>query len=928
MKIRTTTRSSSTLKLLIAANLADAKLDVEVADSSGLSTKGQTLLILDNGREIFSSNAGAWLLMKEKFGKKPAEESILDQWLEWEAVVLQPAADSTHPLRNEKRPSNDEIITKVEQALKKSSYLAETKGATVADVCVWSSLHFMIADQDDLLSSYPEVKKWYDKLSSLEAFKAAVQKLSVFKAPSGPQPESGKAKVQAVKPKPPVAAASPKKAPVNLESESPEPGVASEDEIVLAVKNWKLGPQNGPKAKTPVKPVLPVGGERNILITSALPYVNNVPHLGNIIGCVLSADVFARYCRLRGYNALYICGTDEYGTATETKALEEGVTPQDICDRYHKLHAQVYQWFNISFDHFGRTSTIQHAAICQKLFSEVHRNGYTITDSVEQQYCKNCKRFLADRFVEGTCPWCAYEDARGDQCDSCGRLVNANELKNPRCKLCSNTPCLKTSTHLFLDLPKIEPKLRDWMNTVSDGWSNNSQVIARSWLKDGLKPRCITRDLKWGIPVPVQGFEGKVFYVWFDAPIGYMSILNCYTDEWEKWWKPKKPVEVKYFQFMAKDNVPFHSVMFPSCILAANPGFKAVDHLMATEYLNYEEGKFSKSRGVGVFGPEAESTGIPSDIWRFYLTWVRPENQDSAFIWSDLAQRNNSELLNNFGNFALRALTFVEKFFESKVPEINIDGEFERALVGAVNKELKEYLNLLENARSLRDALRRLLVISRHGNLLMQSSQPWVLVKGSPEDRKKGGSVVGLCANLACLLSMLLSPYMPETARQLHQQLNAPPEAMVIPNHFYCLLPAGHKIGKPFPLFSKIENSQMDELRNRFSGNQKNRSPGPTNEAKPAVTPVKDVKSQSTTAESVSTPKASNEEILRLQAEVEKQGGVVRDLKAKGLPKSDWEHELQKLLELKTKLLSLDPSSAPSKGSGSSGKKGKSKKSK
>ncbi|XP_071446728.1 methionine--tRNA ligase, cytoplasmic isoform X2 [Hetaerina americana] len=902
-------------------------------NTSTLGTKRQSLLLLDSGEQIFSPNSGAWLLMKEKSVKNhPEEESVVEQWLEWEAIAMQPAADATNPLRNEKRPPNHDIISKVEEALKSFSFLAETEEATVADVCVWSSLHFMLIDQDDLLSTYPNLKKWYDKLLTQESFKATVQKLNELKVSCCVAQSDGmKAKSHAVKTKAPLAAAAPVKVLPKSpqESESPEPGSASEDEIVLAVKNWKLGCQDGPKPKTPKHPVLPVAGERNILITSALPYVNNVPHLGNIIGCVLSADVYARYCRLRGYNTLYICGTDEYGTATETKALEEGVTPQEICDRYHELHAQVYKWFNIGFDHFGRTSTIQHAAICQKLFSEVHKNGYTRSDSIEQQYCKHCKRFLADRFVEGTCPWCAYVDARGDQCDSCGRLVNANELKMPRCKLCSSTPSLKSSTHLFLDLPKIEPKLREWMNTVANGWSNNAQVIARSWLKDGLKPRCITRDLKWGIPVPVEGFEDKVFYVWFDAPIGYMSILNCYTNEWEKWWKPEKPVVVKYFQFMAKDNVPFHSVMFPSCILAANPGLIAVDHLMATEYLNYEEGKFSKSRGVGVFGPEAESTGIPSDIWRFYLIWVRPENQDSAFIWSDLAQRNNSELLNNFGNFALRALTFVEKFFESKVPEINIDGEFERALVGAVNKELKEYLSLMENARSLRDALRCLLVISRHGNLLMQSSQPWVLVKGSPEDRKKGGSVVGLCANLTCLLSMLLSPYMPETARQLQQQLNAPQNAFVIPNHFYCLLPAGHKIGKPFPLFTKLENAQMDELRNRFSGNQKNRSPGPTVDTKSPSTVVKDgADSQPVSVQPEKSPKASNEEILGLQAEVDKQGGVVRDLKAKGLPKSEWEHELLKLLELKAKLLSLDPTSAPSKGNSSSGKKGKSKKSK
>lgn len=411
-----------------------------------------------------------------------------------------------------------------------------------------------------------------------------------------------------------------------------------------------------PQPKKEVNPVLPIKGERNILITAALPYVNNVPHLGNIIGCVLSADVFARFARLCNWNTLFIGGTDEYGTATETKALEEGLTPKQICDKYFEIHNNIYRWFNIGFDYFGRTTTPEQTVVVQNMFKTLNDNGFMETQSVEQLLCEKCNRYLADRFVEGGCPHpgCNYEDARGDQCDGCGKLVNAIELKNPRCKVCRNAPVMKNSEQFFLQLNKLEPLLLNWMRTAPDGWTNNAKVITRSWMKEGLKPRCITRDLKWGVPVPMDGYRDKVFYVWFDAPLGYVSITERYTKQWAKWWKPEKAVNVELFQFMGKDNVPFHSVMFPGCLLGANEGWVLVKHIMATEYVNYEDGKFSKSRGVGVFGNNAQDTGIPSDVWRFYLLYIRPEVADSSFSWTDLATKVNSELLNNLGNFCNR----------------------------------------------------------------------------------------------------------------------------------------------------------------------------------------------------------------------------------------------------------------------------------
>uniref|UniRef100_A0A6Q2X7T0 Methionine--tRNA ligase, cytoplasmic n=1 Tax=Esox lucius TaxID=8010 RepID=A0A6Q2X7T0_ESOLU len=563
-------------------------------------------------------------------------------------------------------------------------------------------------------------------------------------------------------------------------------------------------------------------GKRNILVTSALPYVNNVPHLGNIIGCVLSADVYARYGRLRGWNVLYVCGTDEYGTATENKAREEGLTPQQICDKYHTVHASIYQWFQVDFDYFGRTTTEKQTQIAQNIFWRLHERGFLLEDTVEQLRCEMCQRFLADRFVEGTCPFCAYPEARGDQCDKCGKLINAVELQEPKCKVCNQTPVVRSSKHLFLDLPKLEAPLEQWLEKSmgSGDWTANAKQITRSWLRDGLKPRCITRDLKWGTPVPHPDFSDKVFYVWFDAPIGYLSITANYTDQWEKWWK--NPEQVELYNFMAKDNVPFHSVVFPCSLLGAQDNYSLVNHLVATEYLNYEDTKFSKSRGVGVFGDMAKDTGIPSDVWRFYLLYLRPEGQDSAFSWADMAIKNNSELLNNLGNFINRAGMFVSKFFENCVPAMDLQPEDKR-LLALVGWELKQYISLMDKVK-IRDSLKCILNISRLGNQYIQVNEPWKKIKGGDTDRQRAGTVTGVSVNIACLLSVMLLPYMPTVCQTIREQLNAPPTVTATmlqgTGNFVCCLPAGHHIGVVSPLFQKLEADQIEDLKKRFGGQQ------------------------------------------------------------------------------------------------------------
>ncbi|XP_019618782.1 PREDICTED: methionine--tRNA ligase, cytoplasmic-like [Branchiostoma belcheri] len=600
---------------------------------------------------------------------------------------------------------------------------------------------------------------------------------------------------------------------------TPTEGPVTPEERTEALASFTEGKSACPKPVIREHPILPKPGEKNVLITSALPYVNNVPHLGNIIGCVLSADVFSRFCRLRGWNSLYICGTDEYGTATETRALEEGLTPQQICDKYHALHADIYRWFNIDFDFFGRTTTPQQTEIAQDIFWRLHQRDHLLTDTVDQLLCEKCDRFLADRFVEGTCPLCNYEDARGDQCDKCGKLIVATELKKPRCKICSASPVVKTSTHLFLNLPQIEPKLNGWLEEIlpNDSWSSNARVITRTWLRDGLKPRCITRDLHWGTPVPLKGFTEKVFYVWFDAPIGYLSITANYTERWDKWWK--NPDEVILYNFMAKDNVPFHSVVFPCSLLGAEDNYTLVNHLQATEFLNYEDGKFSKSRGIGVFGDDAKDTSIPADIWRFYLLYVRPESQDTTFSWEDLMVKHNSELLNNLGNFIYRALTFVVNNFHGTIPAMEL-GESDTEMLAQVNRELQLYNFNMEKVR-LREGLTTILNISRLGNQYIQANKPWVLLKGTEQDRARAGTVVGLCANVACLLSVLLQPYMPDISTQIQEHLAAPAGVNVLVDKLVCHLEPGHKIGQPKPLFEKLEASLVQDLKKKFAGRQK-----------------------------------------------------------------------------------------------------------
>jgi methionyl-tRNA synthetase len=579
------------------------------------------------------------------------------------------------------------------------------------------------------------------------------------------------------------------------------------------------------------KPRVPAAGQRNVLVTSALPYVNNFPHLGNLIGAVLSADVYARFLRQREINVLFVCGTDEYGTATETKAQQEGLTPRQICDQYHALHAGVYKWFDIDFDEFGRTSTPHQTRIVQEIFWDVYNAGYIAEDAMTQLYCEaTCNRFLADRYVNGTCPNCGYEGARGDQCDNCGRMLNTTELVRPSCATCGKAPVTKSTKHLFLDLPKISDKLGTWVESKSSegAWSSNSVTLTNTWLRDGLRQRCITRDLKWGVPVPLEGYTDKVFYVWFDAPIGYMSISAGYGDRhgdadlWRKWWSPSDKMEVELVQFMGKDNTPFHTIVFPSALLATGKPWTMLNKISTTEYLNYEDGKFSKSNNVGVFGNNAQETGIPPEVWRYYLLSVRPEVSDSSFTWTDLAAKNNDELLKNLGNFINRTVSFLYKSLGGVVPEIVTDDPQDADFVGRINTELAEYLMLMEKL-SLKAALKKAMAISSIGNLYLQTKKPWDLMK-CKERAAEGKSALVFCANLVVLLCTILEPFLGSGfSVKVYTQLgltHRPLVNNVIPETFdpaFWVKP-GATTCAPVVLFTALAPERVVELRAKYSG--------------------------------------------------------------------------------------------------------------
>ncbi|MEM3362154.1 MAG: methionine--tRNA ligase [Candidatus Anstonellaceae archaeon] len=550
---------------------------------------------------------------------------------------------------------------------------------------------------------------------------------------------------------------------------------------------------------------------RKILITAALPYSNNLPHLGTLIGCVLSADVFARYHRLVGNNCIYICGTDEYGTATEIKAMEEGLSPQQLCDKYYLLHKEIYEWFDISFDIFGRTTTPKHTQIVQEIFLDLYKNGYIFEKEINQPFDQKLGIFLADRYISGKCPFCGYTQARADQCDNCGKLLEFSLLIDPISKLSGTTPTIKNSKHLFLDLPKLEPQVKKFILEVEQKnlWSKNTLAVTKAWLNAGLQPRAITRDLKWGVRVPLEGWENKVFYVWFDAPIGYISITANLTENYMDWWGGSKDVE--HYEFIGKDNIPFHSIIFPATLIGTKKTWTLPHFISATEFLNFEGQKFSKSNKVGIFGDDAIKSGIESDVWRYYLIANRPETSDTNFCWEDFEKRINSELVANLANLVNRTLVFIYKNFDGVVPQPTLsaeDLEFleqQKIYAGGVSYNLEKV--------QLRAALEKAMEFCANANRYFQNSKPWENIKLKPP---KARTSLFVLANVVFDIAILFEPFLPKTSSKILKQLNISQKPTWFDLNKLKIQP-GHKINEPFHLFEKLDKSKIQQLALQYS---------------------------------------------------------------------------------------------------------------
>ena len=538
---------------------------------------------------------------------------------------------------------------------------------------------------------------------------------------------------------------------------------------------------------------------KRTIVTSALPYVNNVPHLGTTV-CVISADVFARYLKSQQQDTIYVCGTDEHGTTAEVKAIEEGLTPKQLVDKYFKIHKKIYDWFNCEFDCFGRTSSEDNKEVTIDIFKKLEKNNFIIENILKQPFCQKCDKFLSDRYIEGTCPFCGYKQARGDQCENCGKLLNATELKNPKCKVCNQKPVIKDTNHLFIDLPKIEPELKKWISKIQDKWSDNATTMTNAWLKEGLKERCITRDLKWGIKVPKKGYENKVFYSWFDAPIGYIGITKETRKDWHDLWH--SPEKTRLVQFMGKDNIPFHTILFPAFLIGTRDNYTLLTDINVNEYLNYETGKFSKSRGEGVFGDDAIETGICADAFRYYILINRPEQSDTIFTWDDFQSKINNELVANLGNLVNRTIVFINRFFDGKVPNGSINQKF----ISKLKKEYSKIEQSLDNIK-LKDGLKQIMNVSKLGNQFFQEKEPW---------KTKDQDALFTLVNIVKDLAILIQPFLPKTSKSIFNQLNIKPQKWKELGK--TSIKSNHKINKQELLFKKLEDKQIKEFKEKFKG--------------------------------------------------------------------------------------------------------------
>jgi methionyl-tRNA synthetase len=553
------------------------------------------------------------------------------------------------------------------------------------------------------------------------------------------------------------------------------------------------------------------------MITSALPYINGIKHLGNLAGSMLPADVYARFLRQEGKTVLFICGTDEHGTPAELAAREEGLDVEDYCQRQYERQAEVYKRFGLSFDYFGRTSSQENHELTQNFYQFLDKNGFIKEQEISQIYSLEDERFLPDRYIVGTCPRCGYQSARGDQCENCTSVLNPTDLIQPRSTISGSINLeVRRSKHLFLELNLLGSKVQSWVNEHPN-WSLLTKSIAKKWLDEGLQRRCITRDLSWGVPVPRAGYEGKVFYVWFDAPIGYLAMTKAWSNQaagrnWLSWWQESE--DVQYVQFMAKDNLPFHTIMFPAMVLGTGKPWKLVDQIKGFNWLNYYGDKFSTSAKRGVFLDQALNI-LPSDYWRYTLLAMSPESSDSCFTWEQLQTKINKDLADKLGNLINRILKFAASHFDSRIPIGGIPGEAEQRLETQCKESMDTIGKCLHNLE-FRKATNALCAFWAIGNQYIDEQAPWKLFKEDPE---QAAMIIRTSINLIRIYAIASSPFIPFTAQQIFDALRL--SELERTSSFntavdFSVLQPNRPFDVPPPLFQKLDDEQIAEFQSRL----------------------------------------------------------------------------------------------------------------
>jgi methionyl-tRNA synthetase len=566
-----------------------------------------------------------------------------------------------------------------------------------------------------------------------------------------------------------------------------------------------------------------------ILITSAIPYINGIKHLGNLVGSQLPADLYARYMRARGNEVMFICATDEHGTPAEIAAQKAGQPVAEYCAQMHQVQAEIARGFRLSFDHFGRSSSPQNYELTQHFAGKLADAGLIAEVSEKQMYSHADGRFLPDRYIEGTCPNCGYDSARGDQCDNCTKQLDPVDLINPHSTISGSTDLeMRETKHLYLRQSALKDDLEKWIDSKKD-WPILTTSIAKKWLNDGegLQDRGITRDLNWGVPVKRgdqdwPGMEGKVFYVWFDAPIEYIAATKEWADahgrpdaDWERWWRTDKGADdVTYVQFMGKDNVPFHTLSFPATIIGSGEPWKLVDYIKSFNYLNYDGGQFSTSRGRGVFMDQALEI-LPADYWRWWLLSHAPESSDSEFTWENFQTSVNKDLADVLGNFVSRITKFCRSKFGETVPEGGSYGPEEAALIDRLSTGLRAYEANME-AMEVRKAANELRALWAAGNEYLQAAAPWTVFKTDPD---RAGAITRLSLNLIRFYAVISQPFIPDAAASMMAAMRTTDDSWPVDvAAALAALPAGHAFAVPEVTFRKISDEEREDWQTRFAG--------------------------------------------------------------------------------------------------------------